>query len=70
MFFCRDTDCSETVPLDEDNMFACFVTYIEIYNNSVFDLLDPTEEAITRKYVPNLIKTAVEIGTVSQFLCT
>ncbi|XP_055913286.1 kinesin-like protein KIF23 [Eupeodes corollae] len=26
--------------LDEDNMFAVFVTYIEVYNNSVYDLLD------------------------------
>lgn len=26
--------------LDEDNMFAVFVTYIEVYNNSVYDLLE------------------------------
>ncbi|XP_017494036.1 PREDICTED: kinesin-like protein KIF23 [Rhagoletis zephyria] len=26
--------------LEEDNMFAVFVTYIEIYNNSVYDLLE------------------------------
>jgi kinesin family member 23 len=28
--------------LDEDNSYAVFVTYIEIYNNSVYDLLEPT----------------------------
>jgi len=26
--------------LDEDNMYSVFVTYIEIYNNSVYDLLE------------------------------
>lgn len=26
--------------IDEDNMFAVFVTYIEVYNNSVYDLLE------------------------------
>lgn len=28
--------------LDEDNSFAVFITYVEIYNNSVYDLLEPT----------------------------
>ncbi|XP_055376504.1 kinesin-like protein KIF23 [Condylostylus longicornis] len=28
--------------LDEDNMYAVFITYVEIYNNSVFDLLEET----------------------------
>jgi kinesin family member 23 len=28
--------------LDEDNTFAVFVTYIEVYNNSVYDLLEET----------------------------
>lgn len=26
--------------LDEDNMYAVFITYIEVYNNSVYDLLE------------------------------
>uniref|UniRef100_A0A1B0B7Y8 Kinesin-like protein n=1 Tax=Glossina palpalis gambiensis TaxID=67801 RepID=A0A1B0B7Y8_9MUSC len=26
--------------IDEDNMYAVFVTYIEVYNNSVYDLLE------------------------------
>lgn len=28
--------------LDEDNSFAVFITYVEIYNNSVYDLLEVT----------------------------
>ncbi|XP_054288088.1 kinesin-like protein KIF23 isoform X1 [Macrosteles quadrilineatus] len=32
----------------EDNMYAVFVTYIEIYNNSVFDLLDENFEELSR----------------------
>ncbi|XP_063699925.1 kinesin-like protein KIF23 [Culicoides brevitarsis] len=28
--------------LDEDNMYAVFITYVEVYNNSVFDLLEET----------------------------
>lgn len=26
--------------IDEDNMYAVFITYIEVYNNSVYDLLE------------------------------
>lgn len=26
--------------LDEDNMYAVFISYVEVYNNSVYDLLD------------------------------
>ncbi|XP_031832640.1 kinesin-like protein KIF23 isoform X2 [Nomia melanderi] len=29
--------------VDEDNAYAVFVTYVEIYNNSVYDLLDDNE---------------------------
>lgn len=28
--------------LDEDNMYAVFITYVEVYNNSVYDLLEDT----------------------------
>lgn len=31
---------SQTVPLDSDNGYAVFVTYVQIYNNCVYDLLD------------------------------
>lgn len=36
------TDISTLFGLDEDNSYAVFITYVEIYNNSVFDLLEPT----------------------------
>ncbi|XP_023936954.1 kinesin-like protein KIF23 [Bicyclus anynana] len=35
-----DTEMNKIDGLNEDNQYAVFVTYIEIYNNSVFDLLD------------------------------
>ena len=37
----RKADCK----LDEDSNYAVFISYVEIYNNYVFDLLDesPTE---------------------------
>lgn len=35
---------SETLDVDEDNAYAVFVTYIEVYNNSVYDLLEENEE--------------------------
>ncbi|KAH0949984.1 hypothetical protein HN011_008737 [Eciton burchellii] len=31
---------SQTVTVEPDNAYAIFVTYVEIYNNSVYDLLD------------------------------
>lgn len=34
---------SETVIVDEDNAYAVFVTYTEIYNNSVYDLLEDSD---------------------------
>lgn len=36
------TDVTTLSGLDEDNSFAIFITYVEIYNNSVYDLLEPT----------------------------
>lgn len=39
------SDVSPLPGLDEDNMYAVFITYVEIYNNSVYDLLEdnPTQ---------------------------
>lgn len=34
-------DVTTCAGIDEDNSYAVFITYIEIYNNSVFDLLEP-----------------------------
>lgn len=36
------TDISPLPGIDEDNMYAVFITYVEIYNNSVYDLLEET----------------------------
>ncbi|XP_053972696.1 kinesin-like protein KIF23 [Hylaeus volcanicus] len=34
---------SQIIFIDEDNVYAVFITYVEIYNNSVYDLLDDNE---------------------------
>ncbi|XP_078034200.1 kinesin-like protein KIF23 [Augochlora pura] len=36
----REVDESQVVSVDQDNAYAVFVTYVEIYNNSVYDLLE------------------------------
>lgn len=30
--------------INENNLYSVFVSYVEIYNNSVFDLLDDSSE--------------------------
>ena len=40
------TDVTTLSGLDEDNSYAVFITYVEIYNNSVYDLLEPTSNRI------------------------
>ncbi|KAL7295722.1 hypothetical protein TKK_0011067 [Trichogramma kaykai] len=39
----RETDDSKNISVDNDYVYAVFVTYIEIYNNSVYDLLEEEE---------------------------
>ncbi|XP_076161535.1 kinesin-like protein KIF23 [Ptiloglossa arizonensis] len=39
----RELDESQVVIVDQDNAYAIFVTYVEIYNNSVYDLLEDDE---------------------------
>ncbi|OXU27283.1 hypothetical protein TSAR_000351 [Trichomalopsis sarcophagae] len=39
----REVDDSRTVSVDPDYVYAVFVTYVEIYNNSVYDLLEEDE---------------------------
>lgn len=34
------TEVSILSGIDEDNMYAVFITYVEVYNNSVYDLLE------------------------------
>ncbi|XP_034950215.1 kinesin-like protein KIF23 [Chelonus insularis] len=36
----REPDESQILNVDPDNAYAVFITYVEIYNNSVYDLLD------------------------------
>ena len=36
----RVPEASHVAGLDEDNAFAVFVSYVEIYNNYVYDLLE------------------------------
>nr|XP_036670532.1 kinesin-like protein KIF23 [Drosophila suzukii] len=64
--------------LDEDNMYSVFVTYIEIYNNSVYDLLEDSgiqktlqskiirEDANRHMFVHGV--TEVEVKTVEEAL--
>ncbi|XP_058831630.1 kinesin-like protein KIF23 [Topomyia yanbarensis] len=35
-------DPSEVSGIDEDNIYSVFISYVEVYNNSVFDLLEET----------------------------
>ncbi|XP_058834186.1 kinesin-like protein KIF23 [Topomyia yanbarensis] len=35
-------DPSEVSGIDEDNIYSVFITYVEVYNNSVYDLLEET----------------------------
>lgn len=39
-----------TIPVgNEDSLYSVFVTYIEIYNNSVYDLLDESPIEVTKR---------------------
>lgn len=57
----RDIDESQTVQVDQDNVYAVFVTYVEIYNNSVYDLLE--DEDIRNKY--SIITCTIQIFLIS-----
>lgn len=73
------TDAETLNGIDEDNMYAVFVTYVEVYNNSVFDLLEETpvqgrtlqsrvirEDAYHNMYVHGV--TELEVKSVEQAL--
>ncbi|XP_033220506.1 kinesin-like protein KIF23 [Belonocnema kinseyi] len=51
--FLRSADESQVIQVDPDNVYSVFVTYVEIYNNSVYDLLD--EEDIRAKTLQSKI---------------
>lgn len=63
--------------IDEDNMYAVFVTYVEVYNNSVYDLLEegPAQKTLQTKIIRADEKskcmyvngvTEIEVKTVSE----
>ncbi|XP_051174889.1 kinesin-like protein KIF23 [Leptopilina boulardi] len=39
----RSAEESQIIQVDPDNVYSVFVTYVEIYNNSVYDLLEEDE---------------------------
>lgn len=48
----RQPDTTKLDVICEDNTYAVFVTYVEIYNNSVYDLLEEvTEDMLRNKLV-------------------
>lgn len=57
----RDINESYTISIDPDNAYAVFVTYVEIYNNSVYDLLE--EDDVKTKYLA-LLKYALKIKNI------
>ncbi|XP_026276459.1 kinesin-like protein KIF23 [Frankliniella occidentalis] len=46
--FCRQPDTTQLDLPCEDNTYAVFVTYVEIYNNSVFDLLEESQDSVSQ----------------------
>lgn len=62
--------------IDEDNMYAVFITYVEVYNNSVYDLLEdgPPQKTLQTKIIRSDAKgnmyvnsvTEIEVKTVSE----
>ncbi|XP_017885702.1 kinesin-like protein KIF23 isoform X2 [Ceratina calcarata] len=41
----RSRNESRSIQVDQDSLYAVFVTYVEIYNNSVYDLLEEEDES-------------------------
>jgi Kinesin-like protein len=46
---CRVKDEEKIEQVDEDNVYSVFVSYVEIYNNSVYDLLEEIPEGNNTK---------------------
>ncbi|KAF7998097.1 hypothetical protein HCN44_009495 [Aphidius gifuensis] len=42
--YTKECDESQIIQIDQDNLYAVFVTYVEIYNKGVYDLLDESDE--------------------------
>uniref|UniRef100_A0A1B6F0N8 Kinesin-like protein n=1 Tax=Cuerna arida TaxID=1464854 RepID=A0A1B6F0N8_9HEMI len=54
--------------IDEDNMYAVFVTYVEIYNNCVYDLLDDNFEELATKHKGPQSKLVREDGAKNMYV--
>lgn len=49
--------------VDEDSSYSVFVSYIEIYNNYIYDLLEDTQEdAIKPKWVQKIERNIIQIS--------
>lgn len=46
---------------DEDSSYSVFVSYIEIYNNYIYDLLEDTQEDLIK---PKWVQENVEWGEI------
>ncbi|VDL90694.1 unnamed protein product [Schistocephalus solidus] len=61
---------TESVPLSKKSLYAVFVSFIELYNNNIYDLLAPTsshgrshnlrEDGNRNIYVPGIVETEVK----------
>lgn len=40
----KPEEASKSEGVDEDSSYSVFVSYIEIYNNYIYDLLEDTQE--------------------------
>jgi kinesin family protein 23 len=56
-------ECDQQAPcyvqlegIDEDSTYAIFVSYVEVYNNAVYDLLEDTLDCGKYKYESQIYK--------------
>ena len=57
--------------IDEDSLYAVFVSYVEIYNNYVYDLLEEQQaNSIKAKYVCDIyFSTCIYMYVYYSFVC-
>ncbi|XP_065063889.1 kinesin-like protein KIF23 isoform X2 [Rhopilema esculentum] len=54
---------STTLPIDDDRNYAVFISYVEIYNNFIYDLLDENQDAITKAPVSRSLREDADRNT-------
>ena len=53
--------------VDEDSSYSVFVSYIEIYNNYIYDLLEETQEDVIKpKWVQKML---IERNIIQMYKC-